>query len=146
MERDRCPRRTPRSAVLPRPSGGQGWQLRRAGACMMSQGWTRVNWTEEGGSFQEVCQSMPGAPLETVSGSPRLDRRMYGKEWPEVIQKVGVRTSKSHGWLSSELCSVFKHSLKGKASWGYLIVILFKMKSIWRMFLFDVWWLWLWEL
>lgn len=105
MERDRCSRRTPGSAALPRLFGGQGWQLRRASACMMSQGQTRVSWIEEGGSFQEAYQSTPGAPLETVSDSPRLDRRIYGEEWPEVTQKVGVRTFKSHGWLSSELCS-----------------------------------------
>ena len=106
MEGDRCSRRIGGSAVLPRLSGGQGWQLRRAGACMMPQGLTQVSCTEEGGSFQEACRSMPpGAPLETASGSPRLDRRVYGGEWPEVAQKERLRTCKSHGWLSSELCS-----------------------------------------
>lgn len=73
---------------------------------MMSQGPTQVSWIEEGGSFQEARESMPpGVPLEMVSGSPRLDRRVYGEEWPEATQKAGVRTCKSHGWLSSGLCS-----------------------------------------
>lgn len=52
---------------------GQGWQLRRAGACMMSQGQTRVSWIEEGGSSRKRAKSTPGAPLGAVSDSPRLD-------------------------------------------------------------------------
>lgn len=93
--------------------GGQG----RLGTCMRSKGQTQVIWDTQRGALQEACAKAcgqtAGCIVETASGSPRPDQRWGGREWPEMAQKVGVRTSTSRGWLHSELFSRLQMSPEG---------------------------------
>lgn len=105
-EVDRCSRRSHGRGVSPRPCRHQGWLPRGAATCIGCKGQIRIIWNEHRGGFQEVHAKRAAGVLGAFRRQPAVHRGCtVGRavEWPEMTQKVGVGTSKSHCWLLLEL-------------------------------------------